>query len=744
MLSIPVLAEIEGVSVFRDDENPANFYYLPSRPTIARGENGKPQFTFMRYQFAIERPGAEPGGGYLVFTTVMREDQQVLAKVRQALQSRLRSEMPTTTVLPEVTLAPVDFSEGEVRLIIMQNDKFVKALNLGKPSLFGDNTASLAVELTADGATLFYEALRKQGSVAAIEYDLVFPVRLPAITIRGHVDSREVKEAVIGYTKEQVSSSDTWGNDESHEVAHRSSIAETMESQGLIKLEILKGNVELGQDDLESLRAFAFQAMDAFIKEHFLKGGTVETEQDRQSQWMNYLQQDVQARFDLDVSYRDVIKRQYNPSAQINPSFLGVPVDDVLIEIDLGNAPWFFNTLTVDVDTNFDFAKYGDFVHSVVGHFSYDQLRPDGTRITKRDSLAFTAADNKPKKFESRIAAVGKDSYHVDIEVNYKSGPVLQSVLDRRDSTLRHCTLNVPNPGIIEIRLATAPGAFDDSLTGIEVEIEYADPRQNVPRAVETVLLDAKTPAATYKRVIYAPWDKPYRYRVTYVLKDAAGNVQRTAGDWLEGAADGQNLSIHTPFEDSFNLNVIPLVDWQEVRELIVDLEYEDQANGYRVQRTLSFSKDQTSMLPWRFLLRDKARRAYRYRQTTLMHSGASEDSGWITQETDGSLKVGNAPNGLIKVEVDASDLNFTDDVKRVLVRLNYHDPALPGPDETALMFRDPAAQTWTVTLGPTVREYSYDVTYFMKDNTQRQRTGLRGTLGAIQEFLVVPVQPDA
>jgi hypothetical protein len=203
----------------------------------------------MRYQFALERPGAEPGGGYLVFTTVMREDVRVLAKVRQALQSRLRSELPTTTTLPEVTLAPVDLTEGEVRLIIMQNDKFVKALNLGKPSLFGDNTASLAVELTADGATLFYEALRKQGSVAAIEYDLVFPVRLPAITIRGHVDSREVKEAVIGYTKEQVSSSDTWGNDESHEVAHRSSIAETMESQGLISLEILKGNVELGQDD---------------------------------------------------------------------------------------------------------------------------------------------------------------------------------------------------------------------------------------------------------------------------------------------------------------------------------------------------------------------------------------------------------------------------------------------------------------------------------------------------------------
>lgn len=742
MLSIPVLAEIEGITVFRDDENPANFFYLPSKPTIARGENGKPQFTFMRYQFAIERPGAEPGGGYLMFTTVMRAEPQVLAKVRQALQSRLRSEMPTTAILPEVTLAPVDFTEGEVRLIIMQNDKFVKALNLGKPSLFGDNTASLAVELTADGATLFFEALSKQGSVAAIEYDLSFPVRLPAITIRGHVDSTEVKEAVIGYTKEQVSSDDTWGNSESHEVAHRTSIAQTMESQGLIKLEILKGNVELGQDDMESLRAFAFQAMDSFIKEHFLKGGTIETEQDRQSQWMSYLQQDVKAHFDLDVSYRDVIKRQYNPSAQINPSFLGVPVKDVLIDIDLGNAPWFFNTLTVDVDTNFDFAKYGDFVHSVVGHFSYDQVRPDGSRVTKRESLAFTADDHKPKKFESRIAAVGKDSYHIEVEVNYKSGPVLQTVLEKRDSIKRQFTLDVPNPGIIEINLSTSPGAFDERLTGIEVEIDYADPRQNVPRAVETVLLDAKTTSATYKRVIYASWDKPYHYRVTYVLKDDAGDVQRTAGEWLEGAPDAQILAVHTPFEDSFNLNVIALVDWQEVSQLLIDLEYIDPANGYRVQRTLSFSKDQPGMLPWRFMLRNKAKRAYRYRQTTLLQNGASEDSGWVVQDTDGSLKVGNAPFGLTKVEVDPSDLDFTGNVKRVMMRLNYRDPALPKADETTLMFRDAVPQTWTVTLGPNVREYGYDVTYFMKDNTKRQLNAQHAALGATQEFLIVPVQP--
>lgn len=744
MLSIPAFAEIEGVTVFRDDEDPARFYYLPSQPRLARGENGKPQFTFLRYQFALERPGTEPGGGYLVFTTVMREEGAVLERIRQAMQSRLRSEMPTTTALPEVTVAPVDFTDGEVRLIIMQNDRFVKAVNLGRPSLFGNNTASVAVELSSDGATLFYEALRKAGSVAAIEYDLTFPVRLPAITIRGHVDSQEVKTAVMGFTAEQVSSEDTWGNEESHERAHRTSISETMESQGLITLEILKGNVDLSQEDMESLRAFAFQGMDSFVKDHFLKGGTIETEEDRKSQWMSFLHQDVHQRFDLNVSYRDVINRQYHPSAQINPSFLGVPVDQVLIDIDLGNAPWFFNTLSVRVDTTLDFAKYGDIVHSVVGHLSYDETRPDGTRLVKRESVAFSAADAAPKTFETRIAALGKDRYHVDVEVHYKSGPVPQAVIASFDTMKRDLTLDVPNPGVIEVTLSAAPKAFDDRLLAIEAEIEYADPRRNVPRVVETAVLNADAPTASYRRVIYAPWDKPYRYRLTYVLKDEHGNAQRSTGEWTEASSGQRNLSLPTPFDDAFNLNVIPSVDWQDVRELVVDLEYHDEPNDYRVQRTLSFSKDQSGMTPWKFLLRDKARRNFRYRVTSLLHSSASEVGDWQVQVSDGALKVGNAPFGTVRVDVDPGDLDFGGEVKRALVQLSYVDPAQAAPDRESLLFRDASPQTWTVTLGPAVTEYSYDVTYFMKDNSRRVLSAQRGTLGAPHEFLIVPPPPGA
>ena len=747
MLSIPVFAEIEGITIFRDDVDPTRFYYLPRNPRILKSGDGRPMFTFLRYQFPIEREGTEPGGGYLVFTTAMREDPAVLeSKVKPLLQQRVRAELPVTAAMPEIVLAPVDFTEGEVRLIVTQNNQFVRAVTLGRPSLFGDNTASIAVELSADAATLFYEALKQGGSVAAIEYNLRFPVRLPAVTIIGHVDSKEVKEAVIDYTPQRIKNSDTWGNESTTTIRHRSSIAETMESQGLIHLEILKGNVDLSEDDMESLRAFAFRAMDEFIKEHFLKGGEIVSDEDRQSQWMRFISEDISARFDLNVTYRDVITREYNPSAQINPSFLGTPIDNVVIDIDLGNAPWYFNNLEVTVDTNLDFTKYGDIVHSVVGHLTYDQRRSDGTRLTKRESVVFTANDLNPKEFKTRLAEIGRDTYHVDVEVNYKSGPTLQTVISRFDTTTRHLTLNVPNPGVIEINFATDPKAFDERLTAIEVEIEYGDPRNNVPRAVETVLLNGDKPETKYRRVIYAPWDKPYRYRFTYTLKDGDGNVQRSTTEWVEASSATQYVKVPTPFEEQFNLTVVPSVDWKEVRELVVDLEYVDTASDYRVQQTFSFSQEAASVKAWKFPLRNPDHRSYRYAQKLLMQNSAVVESGWQTRESDTqTLVVGNALGGVVTVEVDPSDVDIGGEVRRVIARFRYADPAHDLVDTETLVFRDTTSQEWTIARADaSVNQFTYDVEYYMADGSRRTLTNQSGTIGSIREFVFLPTPPDA
>jgi hypothetical protein len=68
----------------------------------------------------------------------------------------------------------------------------IKDVEMERPSLFADNTVSVAVEWNSDAATLFFEALWQGGGIAALEYNLRVPVRLPAVTIISHVDAREV------------------------------------------------------------------------------------------------------------------------------------------------------------------------------------------------------------------------------------------------------------------------------------------------------------------------------------------------------------------------------------------------------------------------------------------------------------------------------------------------------------------------------------------------------------------------
>lgn len=755
MQSIPVYDTVDGLTVFRDDDDISAFYYLPRTLQIARTGDGKPMFTFLKYQLPVEREGKDDkGGGYLVFTTQLVEDANFLnGTVKDRLSSRMRAEHPNEPNLPPPTLKAIDFTGGEVRLLIMKDNRFVAEVQSGRPSLFGDNTASFAVELKDLGAQLFYEALKKGAGIAVVEYDLLFDIRLPAVHVHAHASSNEVKTATMGYTVSQIEDEDTWGNETTTDVAHRTSVSEVMDSQGLITLTIDKGSSQIEDEDVEALRAFAFSKLDEWVKENFLKGGSIATEEDRKSQWMSFIHEDINKTFDLDLLQRDVVQRQYNPSARFDPGFLGADIDDVVLDIDLGTAEWYFNTLTVNVDTNLDFELYGDIVHSVVGHFSYEGEK-DGHRIDKRESFAFTKTDRLPKKFTTRLAKVGQDTYTVEVQVNYKSGAVTTATLYSEESTLRDYTLRVPNPGVMKLDVAaTDVLAFDtQKLTSIEVEIKYGDPARKVPEVVEKVILTKEKYEAQYRRVIHALWDKPYQYRITYVINDDSG-PQRITTEWLEGGHDPGStsayLSIGTPFDNLFHLSVVPSADWTEVQSLLVDLDYVDEASDYRQRRTLSLSEQSMATLTqplWKFPLRDPDQRAYRYAVKTLGKDGTVRSRDWETVPSDaGTLIVGNAIGGVVKIAVDPGDTGLGSTLRRVVVRLKYEDKANGVLDEQALVFREATPQTWSVARADaSVSDYTYDVEYVRNDGSVVPVTGLAGRIAGKDENLFLPPPPAA
>lgn len=748
MLTVPAYTTVDGVLVFKDDdpEKVGKFYYLPRKPRLDTAPDGTAMIDFLRFQLPPERSD-QLGGGYFTCTVVLAEPDDVIEGIKPRLQQMLRAEHPDLLEQPPVTLAPVDFIAGDLRVLVIDSNNFVRSVATARPSLFATNTASVAITLSELGAQLFYEALKQGGSVAILEYDLTFEVRLPQIEVKAHLDSKRLREVTAGYTQTQVEKSDTWGNSTTTQEGHRTSLSEHLHEQGLIQVDIIKGSSEISQEEEDSLRTFAFSAIDDHIKQHFLKGAPAVTTEDLASAWMTFVSEDISADFDLDVAYRSVIKRFYFPSATINAGFVGPSMATVVKDIDLRTAPWYFNNLDVTVDTNLDFARYGDIVHSVVGHFSYDETKPDGTRIVKRDSVTFSANDRSPKHFRTPLAEVGQDTFEYEVEVHYKAGPVSSTIVRQDRSRQRDIVLDVPNPGILEIDVSTDPEVFETGrLSSIEVEIEYGDSGKRVPTVTDTVVLRKNKAEMTYRRPVYAPVEQPYRLRSTYVYTDDAGATQRITTAW-EPRRD-RNVSIHTPFDTQFNLTILAQADWRELSQIVLNLEFEDEDNDYRVSKTLSFSEASLRTSPlatWTFPLRDPQARGYRYREVWLRTNASRVEQPWKPVESDaGTLLVGNAPGGVVVIEVDPADVGIGDDVRRALVRLKYADPAHQKLDTQTFMFRDSSPQEWSIARADaSVVGYRYDVDYTMSDGTVRRLRDQEGVIGGDTDFLVLPPPPD-
>ena len=87
--------------------------------------------------------------------------------------------------MPEVIFGTITYTKGETQLFVAGSDgTFVEKLhNPGKPSLYGNNVATFALELTEEGATFFEQAMQGAGGTVSVVYDLWFWARLPQIKV---------------------------------------------------------------------------------------------------------------------------------------------------------------------------------------------------------------------------------------------------------------------------------------------------------------------------------------------------------------------------------------------------------------------------------------------------------------------------------------------------------------------------------------------------------------------------------
>ena len=241
--------EIKDVLVFRDHAVPTLFYYLAGPPRLTV-DNGKAQFTLLKYRTALDAGGSSPrlreqlGGAFLMIGV----DCGLSDSTRSAIMSELASHVPDGA--GEISLVPVLYTKGTAKVVALdyQSDdatapappapggpgviggpmgpppiggpggfggpvvpppiggpapsgngttqsKFVRGVvGSATPSLLQDQRAIFSLSLTPDAATLIEDAYEVDLSPIGVMYELEFSGLRPALSVHATVDRKRCYE----------------------------------------------------------------------------------------------------------------------------------------------------------------------------------------------------------------------------------------------------------------------------------------------------------------------------------------------------------------------------------------------------------------------------------------------------------------------------------------------------------------------------------------------------------------------
>ena len=246
MLSTEHPIQINGFTLFRDLNDTRRYYYLP-KSEVLLSEGGK-KFDFVAYHdFNTTEGKKNPTGenenlkgGYLTLEVELKNpDDDTLKNFKEELiknyqNEKLLQELKEKNITDpkeidkyitnqknlqkpivtgeDIIITPVQFNEGEVRLIILGNDgkddgqnAKIRVVGSHKPSLYDKENAVFSVKLGAIEAEIIHKLLKnkltgenvsdaKNSSQLAVMYDLTYKGVEPAHNVEITVNFKAVDE----------------------------------------------------------------------------------------------------------------------------------------------------------------------------------------------------------------------------------------------------------------------------------------------------------------------------------------------------------------------------------------------------------------------------------------------------------------------------------------------------------------------------------------------------------------------
>lgn len=204
---LPVMAErleidrgirAAGLWSFPLLDKPNDWVYLPSKARLALDDQGRPQFSFMRYvENRASTSGSDTitdasGGGVLHFLVLYETPEEQIAQATEVLREKTGNK--------ELSIrGPVVFDKGRYALvssIVGDTGKTErKLITTGNAPVLEGNRLALSFDLTTQQATLLLNSFQMATPDVSLNFDLGFSGIVDAYDARMVVDWSEVRKS---------------------------------------------------------------------------------------------------------------------------------------------------------------------------------------------------------------------------------------------------------------------------------------------------------------------------------------------------------------------------------------------------------------------------------------------------------------------------------------------------------------------------------------------------------------------
>jgi hypothetical protein len=719
----------DGITVFPDHAEPTRFHFLTDRPRLRSTAEGIPELTLLKYRLDPAMHDAL-GAGLLSLTVDLGVDPDRLERLRRKLAARVGAS--------GVTLSPVAADAGTCQLILIDratgdeaatdgslptpadaqaaapgSGMVARILGAAAPALYGDNAATFAAVLSAEGTSLVERALRTGGIPAGVIYALEITGIRPAL--RASVTARW--RDVYDFYENRLHGG---------KLLLATDIGTTMES--LVHEEWIKVTVDelVPQDDRTAVYQRAVDEMQRYVIEELFVPTLADApppldDPDGALATIGRAIKDVAGFFSITYSLRDVHRDELKTLSYqlavaraerltLSPQgtlsvLLGTEdpavLDRLVVEVEAGPSP----------EMRFDIGSLIDLDREGIDHLE--------VTVAYGDHEASLLLDEATPRGDVRLWYRAEDGLAVRYryEAHFRAGAGGPAdVLAAPERSTEDRVIRVDPRELyerLEVR-AVAQGVPFERYPVLLVDLEASVP--GTPWSASEVLeLGADHPEAPF--VVRAAPGAPVtiRRRVRYV----DGHGTETLVDWEE--VDPGVLVVGDPLPDVLDVQILASARFgTSVRRVVAEVR--PHAEPDRVA-TFVLTADSPAAT-WSWAAPADGDRGYEYRVTVHTVLDEVRQGPWLPG-TGGALIVGEAFARLRQVQVVFVGKSLADlGLLAVKVRLAFTDleAALVAEDE--FLVEDTSAPLrWSYPVADPARQaYTCQLTYIYADGTVEPR----------------------